>query len=86
MIHFTEPRIVQAYLDQRVESALHGAEAESLLRQARVYQPGKLSWRHRILQLAGRGFIGVGRRLELYGHPPSICLDEQLCGRHSAHP
>lgn len=86
MIHFTEPRIVQAYLDERVDRGLRGAETEALLRQARLCKPGHLSRHRRLLRWAGQGLIAVGERIEQFGLPPSLNLDEQISNSQGAHP
>lgn len=84
MIHFTEPRIVQAYLGQRLDRTLHNAETEALLRRARVYRPSRSSPHRRLMCRVGQGLISLGKRLEQYGPPPSLSLEEQIGGSQGA--
>jgi hypothetical protein len=78
MSQFTEPRIVRAYMSQRVDGAIQRADEQRLLRRARAHWPRQQAWRHRLILGVGRGLIAMGERLAAYGLTPPLTLEEQV--------
>ena len=81
MCQCTDPTMVRALQAQRFGSTSQDAETRAHLRQARADQPGPISQHgRRILLQVGHRLITVGRRLEQYGLPSSLALEEQMAG------
>ena len=78
MTHFTEPRIVQTYQDQRIDRALLKAEARTLLSHVGERRPRRLSRHRRFFLVMGQALIAVGERLAQYEISPRLSLDDQI--------